>query len=155
MQARQRAARNQRNPADSQAIENSGRVPLFCGGRFRLQIDCAGRYLDSRPKIRLAGSKLRFDGSSSKKGVTKGRNRPIPPQLISRRFGMCSRPAEKPCARCVHQGRTGSGPVSPIEKNQHLGRQYRRFIETSGSEFKHRFDLFSVELCPLAAARST
>jgi len=29
MQARQRAARNQRNPADSQAIENSGRVPLF------------------------------------------------------------------------------------------------------------------------------
>jgi hypothetical protein len=31
-----RAARNQRNPADSQAIENSGRVPIFFAGcRFR------------------------------------------------------------------------------------------------------------------------
>jgi hypothetical protein len=53
-----RAARNQRNPADSQAIENSGRVPLFLwpAGSVKRQ------KIESRGKLKMSPKFQKFRG---------------------------------------------------------------------------------------------
>ena len=90
MQARQRAARNQRNPTDSQAIENSGRVPLFFKNVAEVskelgKIENRGRKFKSsaerwafRRKFETAAEQLKSSAENS--------NRRLKGECLRRRF---------------------------------------------------------------------